>query len=193
MSRATLLLVDDEERILRSLSLLLRSRFEVLTTTDGAWALEWVRERTVHVVVSDQRMPGMSGVDVLRGVRERSPATMRLLLTGYADLAAVEASMNEGEIFRFLEKPWDAPALIATRSRRPGSRWPSSRKRQHPRRPHAQPGSRCCACWCSTRTARRPTSCAACCRRAARSWPRATWITRSPCSSSAITPCCSPN
>ena len=114
MTRPCVVLVDDEERILRSLSLLLRSRYEVLSTTDGAQALAWVTQRPVHVVVSDQRMPRMTGVEVLRGVRSRSPATMRLLLTGYADLAAVEESVNEGEIFRFLEKPWDAPQLLET-------------------------------------------------------------------------------
>jgi DNA-binding NtrC family response regulator len=114
VSRATVVLVDDEERILRSLSLLLRSRYDVLATTDGAQVLAWVAQRPVHVVVSDQRMPQMSGVEVLRGVRSRSPRTMRVLLTGYADLAAVEASVNDGEIFRFLEKPWDATQLLAT-------------------------------------------------------------------------------
>lgn len=114
MTRPCVVLVDDEERILRSLGLLLRSRYEVLSTTDGAQALAWVAQRPVHVVVSDQRMPRMTGVEVLRGVRARSPATMRLLLTGYADLAAVEESVNEGEIFRFLEKPWDATQLLAT-------------------------------------------------------------------------------
>ncbi|MEO8673358.1 MAG: response regulator [Tahibacter sp.] len=108
------LLIDDEERILRSLSLLLRSRYEVLATTDAAQALRWVRERIVHVVVSDQRMPQISGVDLLRQVREHAPRTMRILLTGYADLAAVEAAVNDGEIFRFLEKPWDAQALLTT-------------------------------------------------------------------------------
>lgn len=113
MSRPVVLLVDDEERILRSLGLLLRGRYEVLATSDGAQALAWVAQRPVHVVVSDQRMPGMSGVEVLREVRARSPASMRLLLTGYADLAAVEDSVNEGEIFRFLEKPWDAAQLLA--------------------------------------------------------------------------------
>jgi DNA-binding NtrC family response regulator len=114
VTRPCVVLVDDEERILRSLSLLLRSRYDVLSTTDGAQALAWVAQRPVHVVLSDQRMPGMTGVEVLRSVRVRSPATMRLLLTGYADLAAVEESVNEGEIFRFLEKPWDAAQLLAT-------------------------------------------------------------------------------
>lgn len=104
-------LIDDEERILRSLSLLLRSRYEVLATTDPVQVLNWVRSRPVHVVVSDQRMPTISGVDLLRQIRDHSPRSMRLLLTGYADLAAVEAAVNDGEIFRFLEKPWDSARL----------------------------------------------------------------------------------
>ncbi len=110
--RATVLFVDDEERILRSLRMLFRGRYEVLTTTSGHEALKMVRERRVHVVVSDQRMPLMLGVDLLRRVREISPVTMRLLLTGYSDLTAIVASVNESEIFRFIEKPWQAPYLL---------------------------------------------------------------------------------
>ncbi|HEX5123512.1 MAG TPA: response regulator [Rhodanobacteraceae bacterium] len=108
----TVLFVDDEERIVRSLRMLFRGRADVLATTSGRQAIEWVRERRVHVVVSDQRMPEVSGVEVLRAVAQHSPATMRILLTGYADLDAVTASVNEGEIFRFVEKPWDAQHLI---------------------------------------------------------------------------------
>jgi DNA-binding NtrC family response regulator len=108
----TVLFVDDEERIVRSLRMLFRGRCEVLATTSGRQAIEWVRERRVHVVVSDQRMPEISGVEVLRAVAQHSPATMRILLTGYADLEAVTASVNDGEIFRFVEKPWDAQHLI---------------------------------------------------------------------------------
>jgi DNA-binding NtrC family response regulator len=109
---STVLFVDDEERILRSLRMLFRGRYEVLTTTSGREAIEWVSQRRVHVVVSDQRMPEMGGVEVLKAVARRSPSTMRILLTGYADMDAVSASVNEGEIFRFVEKPWHAPYLI---------------------------------------------------------------------------------
>jgi DNA-binding NtrC family response regulator len=106
------LFVDDEERILRSLRMLFRGRCEILTTTSGREAIEWVRQRPVHVVVSDQRMPETSGVAVLRAVAEHSPATMRILLTGYADMDAVTESVNEGEIYRFIEKPWNTQYLI---------------------------------------------------------------------------------
>lgn len=110
----TVVFIDDEERILRSLRMLLRGRAEVLATTSAAEVYGWVATRPVHVVVSDQRMPVTSGVEVLREVARRSPATMRILLTGYADLDAVAASVNDGEIYRFVEKPWDSAYLIDT-------------------------------------------------------------------------------
>lgn len=114
MSKPRLLLVDDEERILRSLSMLFRGRYELMVTTDCGAALRAVASSRVHVVVSDQRMPQMRGAELLRQVRERSPQTMRILLTGYSELDAVVASVNEGEIFRFVTKPWDAAELSNT-------------------------------------------------------------------------------
>jgi DNA-binding NtrC family response regulator len=112
--KATLLFVDDEERVLRSLEVLFKQRFRVLSTTDGSQALEIVRRERVHVIVSDQRMPLMTGVELLRRVRDVSPNSMRLLLTGYSDLEAIVNSVNEGEIFRYLSKPWSAKEILAT-------------------------------------------------------------------------------
>ncbi len=111
--KPVLLLVDDEARITRSLKMLFRSEFDVITTESGYEAIEIAKNQRVDVVISDQRMPIMPGVEVLRGIREVSPNTMRLLLTGYADLAAVIGSVNEGEIFRFLQKPWDTEQIRA--------------------------------------------------------------------------------
>ena len=110
--KANILLVDDEERVLRSLEMLFRHRFKVITTTDGNEAVDICRRDRVHVVVSDQRMPMITGVEVLRRVREVSPNTMRLLLTGYSDLQAIVDSVNEGEIFRYLSKPWSAKEIV---------------------------------------------------------------------------------
>lgn len=112
--KPVLLLVDDEERILRSLAMLFRAQYDLRTTTDAHEALRIVGRETVHVIVSDQKMPIMRGADLLRQVKEKSPNTMRLLLTGYSELDAVVDSVNEGEIFRFLNKPWDAADLRAT-------------------------------------------------------------------------------
>lgn len=108
MSKPTLLLIDDEERILRSLRMLFFSGYKVHMTTDPHEAIRILRDERVHVVVSDQRMPVMQGSELLRLAREASPATMRILLTGYSDLDASIASVNEGEVFRYLMKPWDA-------------------------------------------------------------------------------------
>lgn len=109
-----LLLVDDEERILRSLAMLFRAHYDLRTTTDAHEALRIVEQEQIHVIVSDQKMPIMRGADLLRQVKEKSPHTMRLLLTGYSELDAVVDSVNEGEIFRFLNKPWDAQELRTT-------------------------------------------------------------------------------
>lgn len=112
--KPAIVLIDDEERILRSLAMLLRSQYDLHATVDPQEALRIVGDKRIHVVVSDQRMPQMRGADLLREVRARSPNTMRVLLTGYSELDAVVSSVNEGEIFRFLQKPWDAQELRDT-------------------------------------------------------------------------------
>jgi serine/threonine-protein kinase len=101
------LCVDDEKQIVISLRALLRSKYEVLTATSGEEALGILRsDPTIRVIISDQRMPKMLGAEVLREARKISPSTMRLLLTGYSDLQATIDSINEGEVFRFINKPW---------------------------------------------------------------------------------------
>ncbi len=114
VTKPTLVLVDDEERILRSLAMLFRPHYNLHTTLEAAEAIEYVKTNTVHVIVSDQRMPSMRGADLLRHVKDISPNTMRLLLTGYSELEAIIASVNEGEVFRFINKPWDAAELKST-------------------------------------------------------------------------------
>jgi response regulator RpfG family c-di-GMP phosphodiesterase len=106
--KPTLLFVDDEERILRSLRMLFAANYRVLVTTDGREALEILKREKVHALISDQRMPVMAGVDLLRQAREIAPDTMRLLLTGYSDIEAIVGSINEGEVFRYINKPWNA-------------------------------------------------------------------------------------
>jgi response regulator RpfG family c-di-GMP phosphodiesterase len=111
--KVRVLFVDDEERVLNGLRALFRQQFEVFTATNGAEALEIVRDSAIQVVVSDQRMPGMTGVELLREARKAAPHTVRMLLTGYSDLAALVGSINEGEIFRFVKKPWDNDEIRA--------------------------------------------------------------------------------
>ena len=109
--KARILVVDDEERILTALRSLFRQRYHVFCTTDGYKALDFLKKYQMHVIISDQRMPAMLGVELLRQSREISPRSVRILLTGYSDLAAIVGSINDGEIYRFISKPWDNRAL----------------------------------------------------------------------------------
>lgn len=108
------LFVDDEERVVNALRALFRDSFEVETATGGAQALERLQARRFHVLVSDQRMPEMPGVELLRQAKALAPATVRILLTGYSDLAAIVGSVNDSEVFRFVSKPWNEEELRAT-------------------------------------------------------------------------------
>ena len=108
------LFVDDEQRVLNSMRIMFRRRFDLHFASDGHSALDIIREHDIDVVVADHRMPEMTGVEVLTAVRAFSPRTVRILLTGYADLDAIEGSINEGEVFRFLTKPCAPAQLRAT-------------------------------------------------------------------------------
>ncbi|MCS6990042.1 MAG: response regulator [Chloroherpetonaceae bacterium] len=108
------LFVDDEPNIVQSLSLLFDD-YDVLTATSGEEALKYFRNGNVpDVIVSDQRMPMMTGVELLQKVKELSPNTVRILLTGYSDLDAIIDSVNAGEIFRYINKPWNSAKLKDT-------------------------------------------------------------------------------
>lgn len=112
--RPCILFVDDEERVVNQLRIIFRQDYEVHTATSGAAALQILKSTQIDVVVSDQRMPGMTGIEFLDQVRRLQPSAMRLLLTGYSDLAAIVGSVNEGEVFRFINKPWDHAEIQAT-------------------------------------------------------------------------------
>jgi DNA-binding NtrC family response regulator len=108
-----ILVVDDEEDILFSLRGLLRKDFEVYTAESGAEALEILRRQPIHVLMSDQRMPEMTGVELLRRAQGDCPEAIRLIFTGYADIKAVIDAINHGQIYRYLTKPWDPDELVA--------------------------------------------------------------------------------
>jgi len=110
-SKPTVLFVDDDARILNALVALFRQDYQVLSAESGEAALALIGQRTPHIVVTDQRMPAMTGVELLRKVRDVAPNAVRILLTGYTDLAALVGSINQGEIFRFVKKPWDNDEL----------------------------------------------------------------------------------
>jgi DNA-binding NtrC family response regulator len=109
--RPSLLFVDDEERIVKLLKVMFRSSYDVHTATSGREALAILEAHRIDVIVSDQRMPEMVGIELLSQVCRRWPNTVRILLTGYSDLVAIIGAVNEGEVFRFLNKPWNQDEL----------------------------------------------------------------------------------
>src|SRR5437016_4340766 len=113
MKKHAILLVDDEPEILYSLRGLLRKEFDLHTAESGAEALAVLRRQPVHAIMSDQRMPEMTGVEFLRRARAECPQAVRMIFTGYADIKAVIDAVNQAEIYRYLTKPWDPDELIA--------------------------------------------------------------------------------
>ena len=111
----TVLFIDDEANILKALQRLLRNEpCRVLTATRGSEALEIVDRERPQVVVSDQRMPEIAGVDLLQSIRQRHPDVIRVLLTGYTEMNVAVEAINRGEIFRLVTKPWNDEELKAT-------------------------------------------------------------------------------
>lgn len=110
-NKGKILCIDDEPHVLRALHWLLQKDFDVHTCECASEALKLLRQHDFDVVVSDQRMPGITGVELLRHVRKLAPRAMRILLTGYSDLDAMVKSVNESEVYRFITKPWDVRAL----------------------------------------------------------------------------------
>jgi DNA-binding NtrC family response regulator len=112
---ATILLVDDEPNVTDGLKRALRREpYEILTAISGAAAQELLERHHVDVVVSDEQMPGMSGSVFLSGVRKRFPHTIRMILSGQANLEAAVRAINEGEVYRFFLKPCNPDDLICT-------------------------------------------------------------------------------
>ena len=111
----TLLFVDDEQSILNSMRRLFRNdNYKILLATSGAEGLEVLKENEVSVIISDQRMPGMTGSQFLAQSKFEAPHAIRILLTGYSDIEDAVQSINEGQIFRYLNKPWDEMDLNHT-------------------------------------------------------------------------------
>ncbi|UCH44173.1 MAG: response regulator [Nitrospiraceae bacterium] len=112
---ATILFVDDEEYILNSINRLF-SNFEldIYTANNADDAMKVLHEEEVAVIVTDNCMPGMMGVDLLEKTSELSPDTMKIMMTGQADLTTAIAAINRGDVYRFITKPWDDDELIHT-------------------------------------------------------------------------------
>lgn len=102
----TLLVVDDEPDVCDSVHDLLRREFQVLKAKSAAEGCKLLQENEVHIIMTDQRMPQITGVEFLSKIRTRHPHAIRMLFTGYADLDSIMAAVNQGHIYQFLKKPW---------------------------------------------------------------------------------------
>lgn len=109
--RHTILIVDDEPDVVRSVKDLLRLDYNVLGVTNADEAVKLMRENEIDVVMTDQRMPEMTGVELLAKIKGPHPEATRLLFTGYADIRAVIEAINQGNVYRYITKPWDPDEL----------------------------------------------------------------------------------
>jgi len=105
--KRTILLVDDERDSLDPMRLLLENDYSMLTAESGGEALRLLERETVELIIADQRMPGMTGVELLTRVREFDPEIVRLILTAYTDFEAMLNAINDGQVYRYIIKPWD--------------------------------------------------------------------------------------
>ncbi len=112
-TRHCLLIVDDEPHVCDSVHDLLRREFRVLKAHSAQEGCRIMHEEEVHIVMSDQRMSQITGVELLTKVKARFPHAIRMLFTGYADLESIIAAINQGHVYQFLKKPWEPEELLA--------------------------------------------------------------------------------
>jgi signal transduction histidine kinase len=106
-----LLIVDDEPEIVKALSRQFRRKYNVYSTTNPMEGISIMEKENIQVVLSDQRMPGMTGIDFFSRIKTKYPEALRLILTGYSDIEAVIGAINEGQVFRYVTKPWNPEEL----------------------------------------------------------------------------------
>lgn len=108
----SVLLVDDEEKVLHSLKRLLRKEgYSLLTAISAAEGLKLLEENDIHLVISDHRMPQVSGIEFFAIVKERYPEVLRIILTGYTEVDSITDAINKGDIYKFFLKPWNDQSL----------------------------------------------------------------------------------
>jgi two-component system NtrC family sensor kinase len=113
--KQTILIVDDEANVLKALKrLLFDTDYRVLTAPSGEEALALFEKNEIDLIISDYRMPGMNGVQLLSSVKERFPETIRIILSGYADVESIVEAINDGHVYKFLAKPWNDQELLTT-------------------------------------------------------------------------------
>lgn len=116
-NKISILYVDDEQNNLVSFKAVFRFKYNVLTAISGEDAIKILRNNIINIIITDQRMPNMTGVQFLESILDEFPDPIRILLTGYADMNAVIDAINKGKIFHYLTKPWNEEELEITINR----------------------------------------------------------------------------
>lgn len=111
--KLTLLIIDDEEEILKVLAKLFERHFNVVVAPGGKQGLERFRKDRPELILSDQRMKDMTGIETLKIIKEEEPGTVRMLITGYSDIDAVIEAVNRKLLDRYITKPWNNDELLA--------------------------------------------------------------------------------
>ncbi len=115
MKKHTILIVDDEEMILKSIFRVLRNdNYQILTAQSGEEGLAVLKQYDVHLVISDQKMPGMNGLDFLKRVKTDYPQILTIMLTGQAELEIAMDAINKAGVYKFILKPWNDDDLKVT-------------------------------------------------------------------------------
>ncbi|MEM6801724.1 MAG: response regulator, partial [Bacteroidota bacterium] len=111
MAHYKLLYIDDEEDNILAFKAVFRREYDIETANSAAEALEMMKETYFHLVISDQRMPKMTGVEFFTLIKDLYPESIRMVLTGYSDMQAIIDSINKGNIYYYISKPWNAKEL----------------------------------------------------------------------------------
>jgi class 3 adenylate cyclase len=110
----TILYVDDEEHNLISFKAVFRREYEIHTASSGEEGIAIIRNNPIDLIITDQRMPGMTGIQFLERILPEYPDTIRMILTGFSDVEAIIGAINTGRVFRYINKPWDETELRMT-------------------------------------------------------------------------------
>ena len=112
--KINVLYLDDENENLQSFSASFRKFFNIYTTNNVAEAYEIMQQNQIHVAISDQKMPGISGVEFFENIIDTHPDVIRILITAYSDLDSVIDAINKGQVYRYFSKPWDRDEIVST-------------------------------------------------------------------------------
>jgi len=114
MDNPIVLYIDDEETNIKAFEASFRKDFDITATTSLPFALDALSKKEYHVIISDQKMPGVAGSEFLLAISAKYPKSLKIILTGYQDFQVAREALNSGRIFKYMLKPWDKDEVVQT-------------------------------------------------------------------------------